>query len=173
MTTARKGTGNREQGTGTQLPSSPPTIPYNLFPITYSRRGTETNVPSAPTFSRPRTVPCSLFPVPSQRGFTLLEVLVATAIMGTAVAALFGLLSGALGNMQRMRGPSQALLLGQSLMNELFDGRLWKHVSILLPISRRGRPSWSELYWTFIGRPRLVSKRRSCLLKQFNYNRNL
>src|SRR4051812_3273041 len=52
-------------------------------------------------------------------GFTLLEILVATAILGTSVAALFGLLSGSLGNMQRLRGPSEALLLAQSEMNEI------------------------------------------------------
>ena len=48
-----------------------------------------------------------------------MAVLVATAILGTAVSALMGLLSGSLGNMQRMRGTSQALLLGRSRMNEL------------------------------------------------------
>ena len=64
------------------------------------------------------SVPCSLFPVPSH-GFTLLEILVATAILGTSVAALFGLLSSSLGNAQRLQAPSQALLLGKSLMNQL------------------------------------------------------
>lgn len=54
-----------------------------------------------------------------EKGFTLLEVLVATAILGTAVAALFGLLSGALGNLSRLQAPEQALLLGPSKLNEL------------------------------------------------------
>ncbi|HWP84484.1 MAG TPA: prepilin-type N-terminal cleavage/methylation domain-containing protein, partial [Terriglobia bacterium] len=35
-------------------------------------------------------------------GFTLLEVLVATAILGTAVAALFSLLSGSLAGARRL-----------------------------------------------------------------------
>jgi len=49
----------------------------------------------------------------------LLEILVATAILATAVAALLGLLSGSLGNLQRLQAPAQALLLGESRMNEL------------------------------------------------------
>src|SRR5258705_7826348 len=58
------------------------------------------------------------------RGFTLLEILVATAVLGTAVAALFGLLSTSMGNVQRLKAPSQALLLGQSRMNELLTAGL-------------------------------------------------
>ncbi len=54
-----------------------------------------------------------------QAGFTLLEALVATAVMGAAVAALLGLLSGALRNAARLEAPEQALLLGQSKLNEL------------------------------------------------------
>lgn len=54
-----------------------------------------------------------------QAGFTLLEALVATAVMGAAVAALLGLLSGALRNASRLEAPEQALLLGQSKLNEL------------------------------------------------------
>ena len=52
-------------------------------------------------------------------GFTLLEVLVATAILGTAVAALFSLLSGSLSNVRRLQAPEQALLLARSQLNEL------------------------------------------------------
>jgi type II secretion system protein I len=55
----------------------------------------------------------------ARKGFTLLEVLIATAILGTAVAALFSLLSGSLGNISKLRAPEQALLLGQSRLNEL------------------------------------------------------
>ena len=54
-----------------------------------------------------------------QAGFTLLEALVATAILGTAVAAMFGLLSGALGNVRRIQAPEQALLLARSQLNDL------------------------------------------------------
>jgi general secretion pathway protein I len=52
-------------------------------------------------------------------GFTLLEVLVATAVLGTAVAALFSLLSGSLANVRRLEGPEQALSLARTQMNEL------------------------------------------------------
>src|SRR5688572_23288187 len=54
-----------------------------------------------------------------QRGFTLLEALVATAVLGASVAALLGLLSGALRNAARLEAPERALLLGQSKLNEL------------------------------------------------------
>ena len=43
-----------------------------------------------------------------QRGFTLLEALVATAVLGASVAALLGLLSGALRNAARLEAPEQA-----------------------------------------------------------------
>jgi type II secretion system protein I len=56
---------------------------------------------------------------PDSGGFTLLEILVATAILGTSIATLFGLLSGSLNSMQRLRGPSEALMLAESQMNEL------------------------------------------------------
>jgi len=54
-----------------------------------------------------------------ERGFTLLEALVATAVLGASVAALLGLLSGALRNAARLEAPERALLLGQSKLNEL------------------------------------------------------
>src|SRR3990167_7380308 len=54
-----------------------------------------------------------------QRGFTLLEALVATAVLGASVAALLGLFSGALRNAARIEAPERALLLGQSKLNEL------------------------------------------------------
>ena len=54
-----------------------------------------------------------------QRGFTLLEALVATVVLGTAVAALLGLLSSSLRNAARLEAPERALLLGQSKLNEL------------------------------------------------------
>ena len=52
-------------------------------------------------------------------GFTLLEVLVATAILGTAVAALFSLLSGSLSNARRLQAPEQVLVMARSQLNEL------------------------------------------------------
>jgi hypothetical protein len=51
----------------------------------------------------------------------LLEALVATAVLGAAVAALLGLLSGSLRSAGRIAAPEQALLLGQSKLNELIS----------------------------------------------------
>ena len=91
-----------------------------------------------------RTTPCA--------GFTLLEVLVATAILGTAVSALMGLLSGSLGNVQRMRGASQALLLGRSRMNELLvatqESPGYRNSSrrSALPLDQKIQGQWDEQY---------------------------
>lgn len=53
------------------------------------------------------------------RGFTLLEVLVATAIMGVAVAGLLNTISGAAHNASRLTEYDRAVLLAQSKMDEL------------------------------------------------------
>jgi general secretion pathway protein I len=53
------------------------------------------------------------------RGFTLLEVLVATAIMGIAVAGLLNTISGAARNASRLTEYDRAVLLAQSKMDEL------------------------------------------------------
>ncbi len=81
-------------------------------------------------------------------GFTLLEVLVATAILGTAVAALFGLLSGALGNIERLRGPEQALRLGQSQLNELLVGgvRSPDGATAELPLDQKIEGRWNDRF---------------------------
>lgn len=82
------------------------------------------------------------------RGFTLLEVLVATAILGTAVASLFGLLSGSLGNMQRLGSPSRALLLGQSRMNELLATGVETGggTTMGMPLDRKIEGRWDDQY---------------------------
>jgi general secretion pathway protein I len=53
------------------------------------------------------------------RGFTLLEVLVATAIMGVAVAGLLNTITGAAHNAARLTEYDRAVLLAQSKMDEL------------------------------------------------------
>ena len=63
------------------------------------------------------------------RGFTLLEALVATAVLGAAVAALLGLLSVSLRNAARLEAPEQALLLGQSKLNELISAGVTEEIS--------------------------------------------
>jgi len=55
----------------------------------------------------------------SRRGFTLLEVLVATAIMATAVVALLGNLSTSLSNASRLSDYDRAVLLARRTMDEL------------------------------------------------------
>ena len=52
-------------------------------------------------------------------GFTLLEVLVATALVGIAVAALMGGISGALRNLSRAEGYEKAVLVGRAQLNRL------------------------------------------------------
>ena len=81
-------------------------------------------------------------------GFTLLEILVATAIMGTAVAALFGLLSTSLGNASRLQAPSRALLLGQSRMNELLSAGVDTGAGTLLamPLDQKLQGRWDDQY---------------------------
>jgi general secretion pathway protein I len=54
-----------------------------------------------------------------RRGFTLLEVLVATVIMGIAVTALMSGLSGAVRNASRLRDHDRVAQLARLRMNEL------------------------------------------------------
>ena len=57
--------------------------------------------------------------VRSRSGFTLLEVMVATLIMGIAVAGLLGALSAASRNAAHLTGYDRATLLAKSKMDEL------------------------------------------------------
>ncbi len=55
----------------------------------------------------------------NERGFTLLEVLVATAIMSLAVAGLLNAISGSARNAARLGQYDRAVLLARSKMDEL------------------------------------------------------
>jgi general secretion pathway protein I len=52
-------------------------------------------------------------------GFTLLEMIVATAIMGIAVVGLLSLISGTLANAARVKQYDRAAMLARTKMNEL------------------------------------------------------
>ncbi|MBI4480230.1 MAG: prepilin-type N-terminal cleavage/methylation domain-containing protein [Acidobacteria bacterium] len=80
-----------------------------------------------------------------ETGFTLLEVLVATAILGTAVAALFSLLSGSLSNARRLQVPEQVLLLAHSQLNELLaESQRGLAASPVLPLEEKVQGRWNE-----------------------------
>ncbi len=53
------------------------------------------------------------------RGFTLIEMIVATALMGIAVVGLLSLLSATLANAARVKQYDQAAMLARTKMNEL------------------------------------------------------
>jgi type II secretion system protein I len=81
----------------------------------------------------------------AEAGFTLLEVLVATVILGTAVAALFSLLSGSLANARRLPAPEQALLLARSQMDELLTAsEQGRAAAPALPLDQQVRGRWDD-----------------------------
>ena len=82
-----------------------------------------------------------------EAGFTLLEVLVATAVLGTAVAALFSLLSGSLRNVRRLEAPEEALSLARTQMNELLATQdLTPRAAAALPLDQRIHGQWNDRF---------------------------
>ena len=61
-----------------------------------------------------------------QRGFTVLEALVAVMILGSAVAAISGVLSTSLRNIGRAEDYERVTLLSRAQMNELLALPAWK-----------------------------------------------
>jgi len=82
-----------------------------------------------------------------EAGFTLLEVLVATVVLGTAVAALFSLLSGSLSNARRLQGPEQAILLAHSQLNALLAAsEQGRAAESALPLDQRVQGRWNDQF---------------------------
>ena len=80
-----------------------------------------------------------------QGGFTLLEVLIATAILGTAVAALFSLLSGSLSGARRLQAPEQVLTLARTQLNDLLaSSERGRAASPKLPLDQEVKGRWSD-----------------------------
>jgi general secretion pathway protein I len=98
-----------------------------------------------------------------QAGFTLLEVLVATAILGTAVAGLLGLLSSAVGNARRLQAPEQAMMLARSEMNRLLAETAGGEGSFNSPlkIGEKIQGQWDEQFrWEAMATPYRSSAER-------------
>ncbi|MCX6615273.1 MAG: prepilin-type N-terminal cleavage/methylation domain-containing protein [Acidobacteria bacterium] len=73
----------------------------------------------SPIFSGGGLNPQSAIRNPQLAGFTLLEVLVATALVGIAAAALMSGLSGSLRNLSRAEGYEKAVLVARAQMSRL------------------------------------------------------
>jgi len=83
-------------------------------------------------------IPHSALRIPHSGGFTLLEVLVATALVGIAAAALMSGLSGSLRNLSRAEGYEKAVLVARAQMSRLLIEEKLK------PGNLEGR--WDESY---------------------------
>jgi len=90
----------------------------------------------------------------NKNGFTLLEVLVATAIMGVAVAGLLNTISAAAHNASRLTQYDRAVLLARSKMDELLaEPKLARKVPLtgeFDPVRTGGVPcSWRAVITPF------------------------
>ncbi len=74
-----------------------------------------------------------------QRGFTLLEVLIASVLMGSVFVAVVGLMSQSLRSIDRMRPHELALLHAREKMNEMLTS------DQLQPEHTTGQ--WPDGYW--------------------------
>ena len=65
-----------------------------------------------------------IIPVKNRRGFTLLEILVATTVMGIAIAGLMAALSNSTRNAARLRDYDRVVQLARLQMNDLLANML-------------------------------------------------
>jgi general secretion pathway protein I len=99
--------------------------------------------------------------VRTARGFTLLEVMVATVILGVAVVGVMSAISGALRNAARLTSYDRAVQLGRRRMNELLlDDRMPRGVVVdgnFDPQQTGGLPAgWRARVSTFVKPPGAV-----------------
>src|SRR5256885_12040151 len=81
-------------------------------------------------------------PSTRSRGFTLIEVLVAMVILGSACAALFGLLSSSLFNLRKLEDVHRYQLVAEDVMNRV------QFLSTLPPEGKlSGRPRNIDTEW--------------------------
>jgi type II secretion system protein I len=86
-----------------------------------------------------------------ERGFTLLEVLVATTLMAVAVVGLLGSLRTSLSNAARLTDYDRAALLARRQMDELLAARLLPKG---VPIEGAVRPAGDRRRPRRVARPR-------------------
>src|SRR5207245_10313912 len=84
----------------------------------------------------------------NQRGFTLIEVLVAASVLGIAATALFGLLSKSLSNLRKVEDLHRYELAAQDLMN-----RVLLLEPIPAPATAEGAVDNVGGHWNVRGRP--------------------
>ena len=72
-----------------------------------------------------------------RRGFTLLEMMVATALMAIVVVGMLSLLSSTLGNAARVKQYDQAAMLARTEMNELLT-------MVPLPVGETREGQWGQ-----------------------------
>ncbi len=89
----------------------------------------------------------------NERGFTLLEVLVASLIMGIAVAGLLSSLSTSLRNGARLTDVDRAAAIARARMGELMaDSRIPHNVPLAGPLNPAGT-GWPQAGWQAIVQP--------------------
>ena len=106
------------------------------------------------SMGKPRHAECSgrdafttLGGVASRRGFSLLEMLVATALLGAVIIGLLTLVTSSLSNAMVVQEYDRAAMLGKAKMNELL---VVSHLAIGQPMNGRYDEDW---HWEAVVTP--------------------